>query len=75
MGANYADRATATCRRSYYQIFSDRECHEVSVTDPFGNILDFLDRSCYFFVPSCSSVVLTRLRGPSSRPTTSQKIW
>jgi hypothetical protein len=27
------------------------------------------------FLPSSSSVVLTRLNGPHSRPTTSQKIW
>jgi hypothetical protein len=27
------------------------------------------------FIPSSSSVVLTRLSGPHSRPTTSQKIW
>jgi hypothetical protein len=27
------------------------------------------------FLPSSSSVVLTRLSGPRSRPTTSQKIW
>jgi hypothetical protein len=35
----------------------------VSVTDPYGRILGFLDRSR-------SSVVLTRLSGPRSRPTT-----
>jgi hypothetical protein len=28
--------------------FADRECHIVSVTDPHGHILIFLDRSCYF---------------------------
>jgi hypothetical protein len=28
-----------------------------------------------YFPPSSSSVVLTRLSGPRSRPTTSQKIW
>jgi hypothetical protein len=27
------------------------------------------------FLPSSSSVVLTRMSGPRSRPTTSQKIW
>jgi hypothetical protein len=27
------------------------------------------------FLSSCSSIVLTRLSGPRSRPTTSQKIW
>jgi hypothetical protein len=29
--------------------FADRECHVVSVTDPYGRILGFLDRSRYFF--------------------------
>jgi hypothetical protein len=29
--------------------FTDRECHVVSVTDLCGRILDFLDRSRYFF--------------------------
>jgi hypothetical protein len=29
--------------------FADRGCHVVSVTDPYGLILGFLDRSCYFF--------------------------
>jgi hypothetical protein len=42
----------------------------VSVTDPYGRILGFLDRSRYFFLSSSSSVVLTRLNGPRSRPTT-----
>jgi hypothetical protein len=29
--------------------FTDRACHVVSVTDPYGRILVFLDRSRYFF--------------------------
>jgi hypothetical protein len=37
--------------------------------------LGFLDRSCYFFIQSSSSIVLTRLSEPRSRPPTSQKIW
>jgi hypothetical protein len=36
--------------------------------------LVFLDRSRYFFLPSSSEVVLTRLSGPCSRPTASHKI-
>jgi hypothetical protein len=35
--------------------FADRECHVVSVTNPYGRILAFLDRS-RFFLPSSSSV-------------------
>jgi hypothetical protein len=30
-------------------IFAGRGCHMVSVTDPYVHILDFLDRSLYFF--------------------------
>jgi hypothetical protein len=41
-----------------------------SVTDPFGNILGFLDTRAATFLSSSSSVVLTRLCGPRSRPTT-----
>jgi hypothetical protein len=49
--------------------FADTGCHVVSMMDPYGRFLDFLDRSRYF-LSSSSSVVLTRLSGPRSRPTT-----
>jgi hypothetical protein len=39
----------------------------VRVTDPYGRIPGFLDRSRYFISPLLSSVVLTRLSGPRSR--------
>jgi hypothetical protein len=55
--------------------FADRGCHVVSVTEPYGRILDFLDLEPLLFLPSSSSVVLKRLSAPHSRPTTSQKIW
>jgi hypothetical protein len=29
--------------------FADRRCHVVTVTNPYGRILGFLDRSSYFF--------------------------
>jgi hypothetical protein len=29
--------------------FADRGCHVVSLTDPYGRILGFLDRNCYYF--------------------------
>jgi hypothetical protein len=48
--ANYKERATAACRQSDYQLFADRECHVVSVTDPYGLILGFIDRSRYFSI-------------------------
>jgi hypothetical protein len=41
--ANYTDRAIAACRRSDCQLFADRGCHVVSVTDPYGRIIGFLD--------------------------------
>ena len=51
-------------------------CHVVSATVPQGRFnLCFLDRSRYFFYSSSSSIDLTRLSGPRSRPTTTQKIW
>jgi hypothetical protein len=46
--ANYTDRATAACQRSQCQLFPDRWCHVVSVTNSCGCILDFLDRSRYY---------------------------
>jgi hypothetical protein len=50
--------------------FADRRCRVVSATDPDGRILGFLDRSRYYFLQ-----LLTRLSGPRSKTTTSQKIW
>jgi hypothetical protein len=46
----YTDRATAACRRSDCQLFADRRCNVVSVTDPYGRVLGFLDRSRYFSI-------------------------
>jgi hypothetical protein len=40
----------------------------VSVTDPYGRILGFIDKSRYFLASS-SSLVFTRLSGPRSRTT------
>jgi hypothetical protein len=42
---------------------------------PMAADLGFLDPEPLLFHSSSSSVVLTRLSGPRSRPTTSQKIW
>jgi hypothetical protein len=58
--------------------FADRGCCVVSATDPPGRILGLLDRSRYYFfqvVSQLYSRVLTRLSGPRSRTTASQKIW
>jgi hypothetical protein len=67
--ANYTDRATAACRRNDCQRFADRRCLVVSVTDPYGHILGSRQEPL-LFLSSSSSVVLTRLSGPRSRPTT-----
>jgi hypothetical protein len=48
--ANYTDRAIAACRRSDCQLFVDRGCLVVSVRDPYGRILSFLDRSRCFSI-------------------------
>jgi hypothetical protein len=46
----YNDLATGACRRSVCKLFADRGCHVVRVTDPYGRILVFLDRSRYFSI-------------------------
>jgi hypothetical protein len=68
--ANYTDRATAASRRSNFQLFADRGCHVVSVTDPLRPYSRFYRQVPLLFYSSSSSVVLTRLSGPRSRPTT-----
>jgi hypothetical protein len=54
---------------------ADRGCRVVSAADPHGCNLGFLDPEPLLFHSSSSSVILTRLSGPRSRPTTSQEIW
>jgi hypothetical protein len=44
-----------------------------SATNPTAVNLDFLDPEQLLFHSSSSSVILMRLSGPRSRPTTSQK--
>jgi hypothetical protein len=46
--SNYADRATAACRRSRCQLLRIEGCRVVSTTNPHGSILVFLHRSRYF---------------------------
>jgi hypothetical protein len=46
----------------------------VSVTDPPAVNLGILDQEPQLLHSNISSVILTRLSGPRSRPTTSQKI-
>jgi hypothetical protein len=55
--------------------FADRGCHVVGVTDPLRPYSRLPKPEPLLFLSSSSSVVLTRLSGPRSRPTTSQKMW
>jgi hypothetical protein len=41
--ANYTDRATVVCHRSYGQLLRI-VWHTVSITDPYGRIIGFLDQ-------------------------------
>jgi hypothetical protein len=45
-----------------------------NAADPYGRNLGS-GPGPLFFLSSSSSIVLTRLSGPSSRPTTSEKMW
>jgi hypothetical protein len=47
--------------------FADRWCHMVIVTDPYGRILGFLDRSRYFFF-QVAPQLFSRLSGPVPDP-------
>jgi hypothetical protein len=51
--------------------FCGYRCSVVSAADPYGRNLGFLGRSRYYFFRVSSLIVLTRLGGPRSRPTTS----
>jgi hypothetical protein len=46
----------------------------VSVTDPYGRILGFHRPEPLRFLPSSSSVVLTRLSGPRSKSSTTENL-
>jgi hypothetical protein len=55
---------------------ADRWCQEVSsTTNPYGRYSRFSRLNPLLFLSSSSSIVLTRLNVPRSRPTTNQKIW
>jgi hypothetical protein len=43
--ANYTDRATAALSAKLVPTSADRGCHVVSLTEPYGCILGFLDRT------------------------------
>ena len=74
--ANYTDRAAAAGRRSQCQLLADRGVSRGQRNgSPQPVISVFQTWSRYFFHSSSSSIDLTRLSGPRSRPTTNQKNW
>jgi hypothetical protein len=74
--ANYTDRASdRSLSAKLVPNLADRGCRVVSATDPHSRNLGFLDPGPLLLHSSSSSIILTRLSGPRSRPTTSQKIW
>jgi hypothetical protein len=67
---------TATSRRNLVPIFADRGVSRGQLGGSLTVVnLRFLDRSRYLFLSSSSSFILTRLSGPHSRPSDSQKTW
>jgi hypothetical protein len=80
VNTNHMKRHThAVCERrlsaKLVPTFADRGCHVVIMRDPYDCILGFLELEPLLFLSSSSSIILTRLSGSRSRPTTSQKIW
>jgi hypothetical protein len=54
---------------------ADRRCHVISVTDPYGRILDFIDRNHYFLFRVAFQLYSRGWENLRPRPTTVQKIW
>jgi hypothetical protein len=52
---NYTDRSTAAGRAKLVPTVVDRGCHAISMTDPYGRILDFLDRVGLYSVDKYST--------------------
>jgi hypothetical protein len=72
--ANYTDRAIAACRQSYCQLRIEGIAWSAQ-RNPAAVNLGFLEPEPLLLSSSSSSVILTRLSGPRSRPTASQKMW
>jgi hypothetical protein len=68
--ANYTDRATAACRRSYCQLLRIDGVAWSAQLIPTAVNFGFLDRSRYISIQVAPQLFLTRLSGPRS-----QKIW
>jgi hypothetical protein len=73
--ANYTDQATAACRRNCWQLLRIEGVAWSTQRIPTAVISFFYTPELILFHSTSSSVILTRLSGPRSRPTTSQKIW
>jgi hypothetical protein len=69
--ANYTDRATATCRRIKCQLLRIEVVAWPAQRIATAVNLGFLEPELLLCHSSSSSVNLTRLSGPRSRPTTS----
>jgi hypothetical protein len=67
--ANYTDRATAACRRSDCPLLRIEGATWSAWRIP-TSVFSVFERGAATFLSSSSSVVLTRLSGPHSRPTT-----
>jgi hypothetical protein len=67
--ANYTDRATAACRRSDCQLLGIKGATWSALQIPTA-VFSVFYTGAATFLSSSSSVVLTRLSGPRSRPTT-----
>jgi hypothetical protein len=65
--ANYTDRATAACRRSYCQLLRIESVAWSAQLIPTAFNLGVLDPESLLFHSSSSSVIVTRLSGPRSR--------
>jgi hypothetical protein len=71
-----AEQSTGPCQRNSVPTFVDRELSRGQRGgSPTAVNLTFLYRSRYSFLSSSSSFIFTRLSGPRSRPTATQKIW
>jgi hypothetical protein len=71
---NYNDRVTAACRRNKCQLLRIEGATWSACRIPTA-VFSVSRPEPLLFLPSSSSVVLTRLSRPRSRPTTSQNIW
>jgi hypothetical protein len=73
--ANYADWAASDCRWSFCQLLWVEGCLMFSTVGSHCHWFRFSRSGPLLSHSNSSSVIVTRLSGSRSRPTTSQKIW